>query len=163
MKASDLPTLSTFETHLEAMLTATDTGSILPTAQRVNSNVNGWRSTQQSMGVMPKAKTKARKAGDQAYGGGASSGLKVKRVKVDKASTSASTACSSTTSQQSTTTSDSAATVYSSSFQQLQPTPPYLYPTPAYPIALQTTYPPTAYYSYPAYYHSYTPQDSQKP
>ncbi|KAJ7846440.1 hypothetical protein B0H14DRAFT_2280555, partial [Mycena olivaceomarginata] len=83
-KASDLPTLSTFETHLEAMLTATDTGSILPTAQRVNSNVNGWRSTQQSMGVMPKAKTKARKAGDQAYRGGASSGLKVKRVKADK-------------------------------------------------------------------------------
>ncbi|KAJ7340845.1 hypothetical protein DFH08DRAFT_812019 [Mycena albidolilacea] len=65
------------------MLTATDTGLILPTAQRVNSNVNGWRSTQQSMGVMPKAKTKARKAGDQAYGGGASSGLKVKRVKAD--------------------------------------------------------------------------------
>ncbi|KAJ7831930.1 hypothetical protein B0H14DRAFT_3463730 [Mycena olivaceomarginata] len=65
-----------FGTHLEAMLTATDTGSILPTAQRVNLNVNGWRSTQQSMGVMPKAKTKARKAGDQAYGGGASSGLK---------------------------------------------------------------------------------------
>lgn len=80
-KESDLPTLSTFEGHLQDMLNATDTGAVLPSAQYVKPNVNGWRQTQKSMAVMPRVKTKARKAGDPAYGGGASSGSKVKRAK----------------------------------------------------------------------------------
>ncbi|KAK7065057.1 hypothetical protein R3P38DRAFT_3420468 [Favolaschia claudopus] len=59
-KESDLPTLSDFNRLLDDMLLATDRDSVLPAAQHVPANTNEWRKTQAAMGVLPKAKTRAR-------------------------------------------------------------------------------------------------------
>jgi hypothetical protein len=47
--------------------------SVLPSKQTVPPNTKSWNETQ---AVMPPAKTKKRKPGDQAYGAGESSGKK---------------------------------------------------------------------------------------
>ncbi|KAJ6592498.1 hypothetical protein B0H19DRAFT_921216 [Mycena capillaripes] len=78
-KESDLPSLSNLNTHLADMLKATDTGTVLPSAQYLRPNIKNL--TQRAARVMPRVKRKAQKTGDPAYGGGASSGLKAKKVK----------------------------------------------------------------------------------
>ncbi|KAJ7749398.1 hypothetical protein B0H16DRAFT_1551332 [Mycena metata] len=80
-KDPGFPSFSDFHDIVDNMLAGTDDSTILPSAQHVGPNANGWRQTQEAMGVLPKVKTRMRKAGDAAYGGGATSGSKAKKAK----------------------------------------------------------------------------------
>ncbi|KAJ7030978.1 hypothetical protein C8F04DRAFT_1263252 [Mycena alexandri] len=72
---AQFPDLLPLEQTLDDVLAATDGSSVLPSAQRIPSNQStAWAKTKASM--MPAVKTKHKKAGDPAYGGGASSGSK---------------------------------------------------------------------------------------
>lgn len=73
---SSLPEL---EAALDAMLLDTDNGSVLPSSQYLQPNASSaWAKTKKSM--MPGIKTKRKPAGDPAYGAGASSGGKAKKM-----------------------------------------------------------------------------------
>ncbi|KAF7372423.1 SWIM-type domain-containing protein [Mycena venus] len=70
------PTLAVLEDTLDTMLLATDTSCVLPAAQHFAPAVkDNARSA-----MMPGIKTKRTRAGDKAYGAGASSGSKAKKV-----------------------------------------------------------------------------------
>ncbi|KAF7371998.1 SWIM-type domain-containing protein [Mycena venus] len=72
-KDETTPALAILEDALDEMLLATETSSVLPAAQHLAPAVNA-RSV-----MMPGIKTKRTRAGDKAYGAGASSGSKAKK------------------------------------------------------------------------------------
>ncbi|KAJ7701051.1 hypothetical protein B0H16DRAFT_1250899, partial [Mycena metata] len=74
-RQNNFPDLLPLEQALDDVLAATDRSSVLPTSQRLPPNQStAWSKTKNDM--MPAIKTKRQKAGDPAYGGGASSGGK---------------------------------------------------------------------------------------
>lgn len=80
-KDSDLPDTSEFielEAALNAMLLVSDSGSVLPSAEKLAAVV---KETARSV-MMPNVKTRRARGGDAAYGGGASSGSKAKKMYV---------------------------------------------------------------------------------
>ncbi|KAF7372137.1 hypothetical protein MVEN_00072600 [Mycena venus] len=72
-KDETTPALAILEDALDEMLLATETSSVLPAAQHLAPAINA-RSV-----MMPGIKTKCTRAGDNAYGAGASSGSKAKK------------------------------------------------------------------------------------
>lgn len=66
------------EAHLDEALSSTIDMKLLPPSQHIPPNLKGWKET--SAAMMPSKKTKRKRAGDPAYGGGQTSGKKVKRV-----------------------------------------------------------------------------------
>ncbi|KAJ7079163.1 hypothetical protein B0H15DRAFT_788251 [Mycena belliarum] len=75
---SKFPLLSDLELVLDEMLMKSDNGTVLPSSQHImpNSKESRCRET-----MMPRVKTRSRRAGDPAYGGNASSGSKSKESK----------------------------------------------------------------------------------
>lgn len=72
--------LGDLEANLDRMLVITDNGSVLPSAHHLDPNTSmGWAKTKSAM--MPGIKTKKQRAGDPAYGAGASSGSKAARAR----------------------------------------------------------------------------------
>ncbi|KAK6974408.1 hypothetical protein R3P38DRAFT_2811970 [Favolaschia claudopus] len=141
-KESDLPSLSDFNQLLDDMLKATDTDSVLPAAQHVPTSTNEWRKTQTAMGILPKAKTRAKKddsTRDASYGGGAKSGSKAAPSKKPKKNSYVAQASMPTTVVASTQ-------------------PPLTLPTPyALPNTAPTYYYPNHYYYPPSYMYPTAP------
>lgn len=78
---------------VDYMLKTTDTGSVLPAALHINPNIKSWGETK---AMMPAAKTRAKRAGDPAYGSGVNSENKTKKVKAKKNTACVTSASSST-------------------------------------------------------------------
>ncbi|KAJ7832372.1 hypothetical protein B0H13DRAFT_1654230 [Mycena leptocephala] len=69
--------LANLEATLDTMLLTTDDSQVLPSAQRLAPVV---KDTTARQSMMPRVKTRRPPAGDPAYGGGSSSGLKAKKA-----------------------------------------------------------------------------------
>ncbi|KAJ6496885.1 hypothetical protein DFH09DRAFT_945727 [Mycena vulgaris] len=76
--------LSNLEAALDAMLLATDVGSVLPSAKHLAPVVKEVTARET---MMPNVKTRRKVAGDPAYGGGAASGGKAKKPKASASAT----------------------------------------------------------------------------
>ncbi|KAJ6552240.1 hypothetical protein DFH09DRAFT_1038848 [Mycena vulgaris] len=74
---SNLPALPELEAALGAMILATDTSTVLPSARRLAPVVKDPTARQT---MMPRVKTRNAAPGDPSYGGGANSGSKVKKT-----------------------------------------------------------------------------------
>jgi hypothetical protein len=82
-KDDNLRSLPDLEATVDAMLLETDSGSVLPSVEHLQSNLSSqWGKTQR--GMMPAIKIRRKPAGDPSYGAGASSGSKMKESKPKK-------------------------------------------------------------------------------
>ncbi|KAK6987888.1 hypothetical protein R3P38DRAFT_3445712 [Favolaschia claudopus] len=163
-KEADHPALAELNRALDAMLISTSNSDVLPASQNVAPNTNGWRLTQGAMGILPRAKTRARPAGDPHYGGGVTSGGKVKRARKTRAPAPAvhtqnapetsTPSLPATPLPQTSTTTTAYVAPSAPVIQDHLPTPSHMYPGSGAPLF----YPPIAPYYYPyAMYPGYPP------